>query len=105
MHELKLSELLQIVEVRKIKRGYQADDLLGLSLGLTLRVAMEVNLRIRGNGIVYNDIEVLKWNTTSRDIGKNEAGNLFLLDLLNRLAELNLWHVPNQLNGGNTTLL
>jgi hypothetical protein len=105
LHELKLSELLKIVEVREIKRRYQADYLLGLSLSLALRVAMEVNLRIRWNGVVYNDIEVIKWDTTSRDVGENEAPNLFLLDLLNRFAQLYLWHVPNQLKGGNATLL
>jgi hypothetical protein len=105
LHELKLSELLKIVEVREIKRRYQADNLLGLSLGLALRVAMEVNLRIRWNGVVYNDIEVIKWDTTSGDVGKNEAGYLFLLNLLDRLAQLDLWHVPNQLKGGNATLL
>jgi hypothetical protein len=66
---------------------------------------MEVNFRIRWNGVVYDDIELLKWDTASGDVGKNEAGYLFLLDLLNSLAELNLRHVPNQLNGGNASLL
>jgi hypothetical protein len=66
---------------------------------------MEVNLGIRWNRVVYNDVEILKWDTTSGDICENEAAYLLLLNLLNRLAELNLWNVPNQLNGGNASLL
>ena len=54
---------------------------------------------------LYNDIEVLKGNPTSCNVGKNEARHLFLLDLLNRLAELDLWDVPDQLDRGNATLL
>jgi hypothetical protein len=105
LSELKFSELFEVVEIGEVKRGHQADNLLGLSLCLALRVPMEVNLRIGWNGVVYNDIEIIKWNTTSGDVGKNEAGYLFLLNLLDRLAQLDLWHVPNQLKGGNATLL
>jgi hypothetical protein len=105
LSELKFSELFEVVKIGEVKRGHQADNLLGLSLCLALRVPMEVNLRIGWNGVVYNDIEIIKWNTTSGDVGKNEAGYLFLLNLLDRLAQLDLWHVPNQLKGGNATLL
>jgi hypothetical protein len=66
---------------------------------------VEVDLWVRWNRIVYNDVEILKWNTTSGNICKNKARYLLLLDLLNRFAELNLRNVPNQLEGGNATLL
>jgi hypothetical protein len=66
---------------------------------------VEVNFRIRWNGVVHDNIEIVEWNATSRDIRENEASDLFLLDLLDRLTELNLRNVSNQLKGGNATLL
>jgi hypothetical protein len=56
------------VEVREVKRRYEADYLLGLSLTLTLGIPMKIDLWVSRNSIVNNDIEVLKGNTTSSDI-------------------------------------
>jgi hypothetical protein len=66
---------------------------------------VEVHLRVRWNGVVHYDIEILKWDTSRGHICENEAPDLLLLDLLNSLAELDLRHVAHQLNGGNASLL
>jgi hypothetical protein len=49
-------------------------------------------------------VELLKRNSSRSHVSKNEGHDLLLLNLLNRLAELNLRHVPNQLNRRDATL-
>jgi hypothetical protein len=102
--ELEFSEFLEVVEIRDIQRGNEAYHLLGLTVG-TARNTVEVNLRITRHRVVNYDIKVLERNAACCNIRKNKRCDFLLLDRNNRLTELYLWHVSDELLRGYAALL
>jgi hypothetical protein len=97
LNELTLAQLLEEVEVCDVHRRYEAYYLLSLRLTLGYK-SSEIHLWILWDRVVHHNVELLKRNTTRGYIRENERCDLLLLELLNRLAQLELWHVTDQLN-------
>jgi hypothetical protein len=92
------------VEVSDVHSSNETDNLLGLRLTFSYETR-KINLRISRNGVVDNNVKILKRNATSSDIGQDKRRDLLLLKLLDRLAQLELRNVSDQLNRSDTTLL
>jgi hypothetical protein len=84
------------MEVGEIHGSHKADNLLGLCLALCGK-AMEVHLGICRYRVVNNYIKFLKRNSACCNICEHKRCDLAFLKLLNSFAELNLWHVADQL--------
>jgi hypothetical protein len=105
LNELKFPKLFEVVKIRKVESGNQADHLLRLALSLTLRVPVEVDLWIGWHRVVNYHVEIIKRHSASSNVGKNEARDLLLLNLLNCLAQFDLGNVSNELERGHSALL